>query len=408
MKKIALLIVLVLAGSPLGLVGCSQRPARPVVAVVKGSDRGQMIAEAIRLAGGLDIRDGQKVVLKPNLTGLRRGEYYPGMTTDARVVQGVIDSIDARARCDVTVAEAGGGNMTKIFPACGYDKLTSQHGQVHLVDSAKDRRAKLPVPATQRAYDFPLVVKEADYFINVPVLKTHQLTGASLGFKNLYGLLNNNDRRNSHDKIDLVLSDMASIRKVDFVVVDGLVGMEGQGPLDGKSVAMNVVVAGKDPVAVDAVCAEIMGISPRRLTHLQEAQRRGLGVADLDRIEVRGARIDDVQRMFIPAFWWMEWSMPADNAMYEKIVKLADARSDNYHQPLIFYPGRLKIDQKKYPNLRPFAFYARAEGKHIRFVMRIIPYYHEYIQATDDGLKLWVAENFGTQAAARLKMDRVR
>ena len=91
---------------------------------------------------------------------------------------------------------------------------------------------------------------------------------------------------------------MTTMFKIDYTVVDGIWGMEGNGPMGGEPVEMDLIVAGADPVAVDAVCTAIMGFNPKNIVHITLAAKRGLGVADLDQIIIEGEALADVAKDF--------------------------------------------------------------------------------------------------------------
>jgi uncharacterized protein (DUF362 family) len=145
---------------------------------------------------------------------------------------------------------------------------------------------------------------EATRIISVPALKTHSMTGVTVSLKNVvvglmagrvYGFFKYGA---PHQKIPEWITDVASIFKIDYTVVDGIWGMEGNGPISGDPISMDLIIAGADPVAVDAVCTAIMGFNPKNIGHITLAAEHGLGVADLDQIIVEGESIADVQEMF--------------------------------------------------------------------------------------------------------------
>jgi serine/threonine protein kinase len=90
-----------------------------------------------------------------------------------------------------------------------------------------------------------------------------------------------------------------SARRPDLVVIDGLVGTEGNGPLNGNAIKVDVVLAGRNVVAVDSVAAAVMGFDPKAIIHLSLAGAANLGPNDPATILVKGQRIDDVKRPFV-------------------------------------------------------------------------------------------------------------
>jgi uncharacterized protein (DUF362 family) len=351
------------------VVGCeAAKPAgpRPVVAIVQGDDANVMVAQAIELVGGLKgiVKDGDRVVVKPNLTFYNKDKgLVPGMTTDIRVAAALVAVLRKSARCQVTIAESSGANTKDMYRVYGYEKFAAE-ANVPLLDLKEEPRLHIErAGMAYPSYEFPKAVKEADVFINVPVLKTHQLTGISVGMKNLYGLLDNS-RTGMHEKADAVLSDMASIRHNDLIVVDGLAGMEGQGPLEGTTVKMNLVIVGTNVVAVDAVAAAVMGFDPSKLRHLQIARDRGLGECDLSKIEIRGTAIDKVAVHFKPPAAF-PYACPKTKEQAKKLARVIELETAYQKQatgkePRLgqsFRSDILKLDPAKYPRLcsRPFS-----------------------------------------------------
>jgi len=141
-------------------------------------------------------------------------------------------------------------------------------------------------------------VMEADVVVNVPVLKTHRRTLLSACLKNIgVGCATREEKKRLHRLgIDEGLVDVYSVVRPHFHVVDGIVALEGDGPNlpPGKSKPLGLLIAGRDGLAVDAVCAKIMGLEPQKVKHLRLAHQKGLGIMDLQEIEVRGEEIEDV------------------------------------------------------------------------------------------------------------------
>lgn len=355
------LLLFVLVGLALG--GCAAQE-RPVVAIVQGEDANAMVAQAIELIGGLKgiVKDGDKVVIKPNLT-YYKDKIVPGTTTDVRVAAGVVAALKRSAHCQITFAESSGGSTMAMYKAYGYDQLAQEQGIALLELKDEPRVHVQQAGMALPSYDFPKPVKEADVFIDMPVLKTHQLCGISVGMKNLYGLLDSS-RTGMHEQADDLLSDLAAIKPPGLIVVDGLSGMEGQGPIEGTSVKMNLVIVGTNIVAVDAVAAAVMGFEPTKIRHLQAAKAHGLGECDLSKIEVRGAPIAKVAVRFKPPVAFPYTC--AKTRRYDARLASVVAKEREYEKQVLgaeppplgqrFASEILKLDPVKYPLLcsRPF------------------------------------------------------
>ncbi len=377
----------------------AEQPA--VVAVVKGDNPDRMVAEAIELCGGLTdlIQDGRTVVIKPNLTGLRDGRVYPGQTTDVRVGEALIKAIKKAGNCRLSFAE--GLNDGGLWQATGFSELADREG-IALTNIAAGKFLPIQIDGLAlKEYRFPEVIKGCDVFIDLPVMKTHRLTGISAGMKNLYGLLPF-PRDVHHGAAERVLPDLVAIRRPDLVVVDALVAMEGQGPLSGSSVPMNLIIAGRDIVAVDAVCAAIMGFDPGQVPHLNYAHERGLGENDLKKIVIKGVPIEQVRRNFKPAEWYIRLEMPGTPDVAKRIASLADNvtlfNAGQGGQEAEFKSGRLKVDETKYPGYKAPAFkvFIDRRARKLRFTAEYPVPSLDNRAATEEGLRRWIRENLGT------------
>ena len=122
----------------------------------------------------------------------------------------------------------------------------------------------------------PKTVLGADFVVSMPKMKTHHWVGATLSLKNMFGIVPGNcygwPKNVLHwAGLSESILDINGTVRPDFAIVDGIIGMEGNGPIQGKRKASGVIVAGDDPVAVDATCARIMGLVPDRINYLKRA-----------------------------------------------------------------------------------------------------------------------------------------
>jgi uncharacterized protein (DUF362 family) len=145
-------------------------------------------------------------------------------------------------------------------------------------------------------------VLTADLLVSMPKIKTHHWAGMTLSMKNLFGIVpgmkygwpkNFLHWRGIHQSI----VDINSTVRPHFVIADGIVAMEGNGPIQGKPKPCGVLILGDDPVAVDATCARIAGVNPERISYLKTAGEF-LGNLDEARIKQIGAPLSQVQQSF--------------------------------------------------------------------------------------------------------------
>ena len=148
----------------------------------------------------------------------------------------------------------------------------------------------------------PKTVLEADFVVSMPKMKTHHWAGVTLSLKNMFGIVPGRCYgwpKNVLHWAGLIQSilDINSTVRPDFAIVDGIVGMEGNGPIQGSAKAAGVLVAGDDPVAVDATCARIMGLDPERIDYIAHA---GLLLGHLkgENIHQLGESVESVRTPF--------------------------------------------------------------------------------------------------------------
>lgn len=277
---------------------------KSVVSISQGDISGKMIEETIRLAGGLGrvIKEGDTVLIKPNVTA----GYLPesGGTTRPIVVKKIIEEIRKFNPDKIIIAENAGTTCDTFesYEKCGWMQLARDMG-VEIIDLEKSETVEVSLhnPLFRDALKLPKIILDVDALINVPVLKTHHATGVSVALKNMFGILSNMDKTQAHkdNLIEQAITEVNTIRRPDFTVVDGLIALEGlAGGLDLKHpVNMNLIIAGYDPVAIDAVCTKIMMFQPK-VRHIAWWHDKGVGTSNIEDIEVRGLPIEKVMRKF--------------------------------------------------------------------------------------------------------------
>jgi uncharacterized protein (DUF362 family) len=265
------------------------------------------VRQAVQWAGGLDIRPGATVLLKPNV--VHPSPSGSGTITDARVTEAVARLVLERNPGRVIVGE--GSSVGYDFPgrrdtmtcleASGTAEVVRRLG-LELVDLNRDERVQVHAEGAYVMPDFAVArtAWEAEFIVDLPVVKTHVRTGITCGLKNIKGVLPGDEKKRSHRMgLDRAIVDLNRVMRPHYTVVDAIVGVQGTHTRPEDRVPLGCIVAGADVVAVDAVCAAMMGFNVEQIHHLQLAAEAGLGVADLARIEVRGAPIAAVRRPFV-------------------------------------------------------------------------------------------------------------
>lgn len=241
----------------------------------------------------------QKVIIKPNLVVPMMAET--GVTTDPQVVRALVDMALESGAAQVLIVEGGPDGAN--FSACGYDFFSDYdpHGRVALVDLNNEPVVLTEAPGRGMAYMqlcMPeLLLADDVVFISAAKLKTHSHTHATLTMKNLMGLPLPEDYRVPPDEwrfaihhrgLSQAIVDLNLVRPIDFAVVDGMIGMEGNGPIEGTPVELDMVVAGCNPVAVDRVCLWATALPQLGVQHLTYAARKGMGPTYMRDIRVVG------------------------------------------------------------------------------------------------------------------------
>lgn len=311
-------------------------------------DPARLVREAVEQAGGFErvVRPGDRVVLKLNLVvALPSGT---GFTTDVRVAEAVAKlALDAGAR---QVIFADGSSVAPGRPVSHYrpeaTQLAFERGgfgelarrlDAELLDLNQAgrgifgrelvRKVRLPHGLQWGSYWLSKAFLDADRVISVPVLKNHEYAGVTLALKNWIGVApagvyqapggRAGKSGLDHQMAPLArhIVDLAMARPPDYVVMDALVGINSgvrAYPFrPGPAGPMRAILAGPDPVAVDAVACLAMTYDPATIGHLVLAEAVGLGVADPAKITIRGAGIapfrqeyaTPVNGMYVPGRW---------------------------------------------------------------------------------------------------------
>jgi uncharacterized protein (DUF362 family) len=278
---------------------------RSLVSIVEADHEtaGSATRKSIDLIKGLgDLGDGRNILIKPNLC--RPLSSQSGCTTDVEVVEAVIAEINRISNSDIKVVETNNSiaNADETFRTLGYTDLEKRFSNVKCTNLSKDEKMRLTVNGKIfRTLQVPESAIFSNYIISVAKLKTHAdyyFTGV---LKNAYGFLLSRERRPLyHGFMHEALVDLNAIYKPDLAIIDGITGMQGFGPVGGKPKNVGVIISSKDPVAADAVAAEIIGIKPSKIKYLRYAEKNGIG--KIRDIEIVGCTIDDVKTKcdFIP------------------------------------------------------------------------------------------------------------
>jgi len=271
------------------------------------SDVLKAVKEAVDLLGGIDrfVQPGQNVLVKPNLLSPHPPEA--GVCAHPAVVEWTIGLAMA---CGAECAIGDCPSIRADTPE-GYEHLLEVTGMrevmrktgaksIRLDDSSEER--EMPGAKVFKRLPVAAALSGFDSVINICKFKTHELTLLTGAVKNLYGLIPGRRKIQFHlqagnnpEMFAQILVDLLRGIRPTLSIMDGIVGMDGQGPSAGRRRNFGVILASEDPVALDAVACAIAGVDPMIVPTLRLANEQGVGVADLSRIEIVGAAVDEVR-----------------------------------------------------------------------------------------------------------------
>jgi uncharacterized protein (DUF362 family) len=275
-----------------------EQSAPSQVAIVKGERGHEPVFQALDLINYKAAFAGyNQVLIKVNF--ITDKTWETGATTDPIVVEALIKKLKALpVKIYVVESDASLTNADKAFVATGMKAMCSRHDVEclnlrHLKDKTK---LKIPNGEVLSSITIPKIVTESA-IISAAKLKTHTNTTVTLGMKNLFGLLPDKFKAKYHALgISNVVVDINTVIKPVLTVIDGFVGMEGKGPINGTPVKMDLIIAGTDVVATDAVASRVMGMKPYNIKHIRKAYEKGLG--NIEKIQVLGEQIETVAKTF--------------------------------------------------------------------------------------------------------------
>src|SRR2546426_232390 len=237
----------------------------------------QLMFDGLRLFH-LDVH-GKSVLLKPNIV-----EYIPGkpVNTDAQLIGAAAEAFLRLGAASVTVGEGPGHHRDTdlLLRETGLsDQLA--HRKIAFVDLNRDELIKTKLQANYSGLGhlwLPRAVLSSDFIVSMPKVKTHHWTSVTLSMKNMFGIVpgcrygwpkNVLHWAGIHESI----LDICATVRPHFVIADGIVAMEGDGPLNGSSRYLKTIVLADDPVAADSTLTRFMGIRPESVAHIREAGR---------------------------------------------------------------------------------------------------------------------------------------
>jgi uncharacterized protein (DUF362 family) len=286
------------------LIPSFQRPPSNVVirrVANYEQDLALLIYESL-LEFNLPIKD-KSVLLKPNLVG---PDPLGAMNTHPAVIAATRESFLRLGASQVFIGD--GPAMDRDTEAIVESvRLREYLGSLDrtFVDLNVDDVERIPLKthaSRLKELYFPKTVLGVDFLVSMPKLKTHHWAGVTLSLKNMFGIVPGScygwPKNVLHwAGIDRTILDINASARPDFAIVDGIVGMEGNGPIQGIPKACGVLVFGDDPVAVDSTCCRVMGLLPEKVKYLSLAGTL-LGHLKVEKIQQLGETIETVRTPF--------------------------------------------------------------------------------------------------------------
>ncbi len=263
------------------------------------------IRKSLDLIGGLQkfVNPGNTVLLKVNAIIGFPAER--AATTHPNVVRAMAELVKEAGGIPLVGDSSGAFGFTgQSLEMCGIAGAAKEAG-AQLVNFESTGTYSVNVNGRiLRTINIAKPVIDCDVLISMPKLKTHQLTKYTGAVKNFYGVIPGTGKAAIHqlapteESLSQAVVDVYSAIKPKLAVMDGIVGMEGEGATNGTPVGSNIIISGADCVSVDAVASEVIGFFHRDIMTTRFAHERGLGIGIIDKIEIPGEKIDDVRLDF--------------------------------------------------------------------------------------------------------------
>ena len=299
---------------------------KSIVSIVKGTDAEKMVTEALSLLGGVNslIKQNSTVVIKPNVGHPFKDET--SVNTSTAVVSAVIKEFRKAQPKEIILAEssARGCDTLECLEVSGVGKVAKEAGVNRIIDIKREKDLiRIPIRDARAAVtsvQLPRFILEADHIVNLPIFKSHVAMVFTCALKNIKGVVQDSTHFQMH-QTDLAASimDLWSVIRADLTIADLIRPAEGFGPHCAVPAEFGCLVAGKDPVAVDATVCRMVGLDISKVKCFEAARERGFGNSDPRKIEVRGKKIEEVfKKLWLPYLGgldrWPEYDIRAKGA----------------------------------------------------------------------------------------------
>ncbi len=236
----------------------------------------QSILDSLKLIKYRFPKDIKNVAIKPNMCYY--WDYSTGQTTDPRFVGALIEvirnQISSNVNISIVESDASAMKCTYAFKMLGYEKLGHRYG-VNLVNLSQDKGDIFEVKVGNHDFNIkiPQTIQKADLRVNVPKIKYLAQTGISCALKNIFGCNPYPQKFKYHQELAEAIVAVNKLMRFDLCIVDGII-VSGINPR-----RLGLVMASRDPVALDVAAAEVAGVNPKMVRHIMLASKEGLGAS---------------------------------------------------------------------------------------------------------------------------------
>jgi len=274
------------------------------------------VSRSVDLLGGVGsfIKPGERVLIKPNL--LKGRAPGDAVTTHPEIVRAVIRLVRQAGGIAMVGDSPGVGDLRKVAERAGILAVIEQEGATL---AEFDEAVSVKGQGSFQRFEIARAAIEADMIINLPKLKTHGMTVLTGAVKNLFGCIPGKRKVQwhfntgvDHDSFSRMLAELVQVLRPRLTIMDAVIGMEGNGPGSGDPRRIGVILAGRDPVAVDVVSGNIVGLAPEELPIIRAAAKAGIGASSMEKIQIRGDDLFSlsVSDFRLPPRHHTEWQLP--------------------------------------------------------------------------------------------------
>ncbi len=283
------------------------------VVLVRGSDRREMVREALTLLGDefkKKIKNAKKIFIHPNLVNYTN----PNACTHPDSVRGVLDHISLIRGDKILIGDAGYHDTKKAFKVLNYPTL-ARSGNIKLIDLNDDKTIKsfaYTQDLKKRPIGFSKTVSDSDFIIVVVPAKMHSyytvslslkthIVGSQIVPKSPFGI---HARwpwvHTGYKSAHMTLSDVYHDHKAHLAIIDGTQAMQGNGPSSGETINLGWIIASFNPIAADLLATYLMGFEPKDIGYLYFLYKKGLTSINIKDLEIVGADPKKLRRKLLP------------------------------------------------------------------------------------------------------------